>query len=245
MQAEVNKKEMAKKLQAKINEIQGLGKLSSEPAKKGLAPFDAAFPDHVFPTGAIHEFISYEPAEAASTNGFISALVGKFMKTGGLCLWIGSERKVFPSGLKYFGIEPDRIVFINISKLKDVLWTIEEALKCEALTAVVGEIGELSFTDSRRLQLAVEHSGVSGFIHRYRPHTENAVACTTRWRITPLISTPYDGLPGVGHSSWDVQLLKVRNGRPNSWQISWSGGCFLSLVNREFSLSSLLERHTG
>ena len=37
-----------------------------------------------------------------------------------------------------------------------MLWVIEEALKCEGLAAVIGEIKELSFTQSRRLQLAVE-----------------------------------------------------------------------------------------
>lgn len=56
---------------------------------------------------------------------------------------------------------------MDAGKTKDSLWAIEEALKCNALIAVVGEITELTFNDSRRLQLAVEKSHVTGFIHRF------------------------------------------------------------------------------
>ena len=236
---------IARQLQAKINAMQGLGKLSSDPVLTGLSPFAAAFPGNVFPTGAVHEFISYEPADAASTTGFITAVTGKLMKEGGLCLWVGNNRNVFPAGLNYFGLAPDRLVFINAPYSKDALWIIEEALKCEALTAVVSEVRELSFTDSRRLQLAVEHSGVTGFIHRHCPRRENAVACTTRWKITALPSMATDALPGVGHSTWDVQLLKVRNGRPNAWQVSWSAQNFALLTYKKLTIPFINKRQTG
>lgn len=239
------KLEIARQLQAKINAMQGLGKPSSEPVNAGLAPFSAAFPGNIFPTGAIHEFISYELANAASTSGFITAVTSKLIKNGGICLWVTSGRKIFPGGLKHFGLEPDRIIFINAARAKDALWIIEEALKCEALTVVIGEIKELGFTESRRLQLAVEHSGVTGFIHRHCPYRENAVACTTRWKISALPGIAQDDLPGVGHSSWDVELLKVRNGRPHSWQVSWQGKSFMPMDDKHFIVSLLNERHTG
>ncbi len=242
MQAE-EKKRTVKALQAKINAMQKLGKLSNEPVTRGLAPFTNAFPDRIFPTGAIHEFISYAPANAASTSGFITALASKFMKDNGLCLWIGNGRKVFPSALKHFGLQPDRVVFINSTKIKDTLWIIEEALKCEALTAVVSEIKELSFTESRRLQLAVERSGVTGFIHRFCPHAENATACTTRWKITSLPAVVNDDLPGVGFSNWRVELLKVKNGRPVSWEVSFSDGNFQENSERQITLQPNYERN--
>lgn len=244
MKVDLQKREIVKRLQAKINAMQGLEKSAFGLAKTRLTPFDHAFPERVFPRGAIHEFISNEPADAASTSGFITALTGKLMKSGGLCFWISAHRKIFPSGLRHFGIEPDRIIFINTTKQKDLLWIVEEALKCEALTAVVGEIKELGFTESRRLQLAVERSGVTGFIHRYEPRAENAVACTTRWKIRPLPSHSPEGLPGIGYSCWDVQLLKVKNGKPNHWQVSWSNNAFEPIVQRE-EIVPFIERHAG
>ena len=243
MEVRAEKKEIAKQLQAKINAMQGLGRLPFAMSKSAFAPFNTAFPNHVFPIGTLHEFISDEPADAASTSGFMTALIGKFIKTGGLCLWISSERKIFPATLKQFGVEPDRVIFICAPKPKEALWIAEEAMKCEALTAVVGEIKEMSFTVSRRFQLAVERSGVTGFIHRYRPLAENAVACTARWRITPLPSQTDDGLPGMGHSCWNVQLLKVKNGMPDSWQVSWRGDFMPMAVQRH--IIPIVERHAG
>ncbi|NUY81927.1 Error-prone repair protein ImuA [Flavobacterium sp. MAH-1] len=231
MEAEV-KREMARQLQSKIDAMQGLGKRSERQQRNALSPFGSAFPGGVFPMAAIHEFISYEPSDAASTSGFMTALVGKFMQEGSLCLWIGNGTKIYPSGLGHFGLKPDRIVFIDAPTAKLALWIIEEALKCEALSAVVGEIKELGFTESRRLQLAVERSGVPGFIHRYRPQAENIVACTARWKITALPGNTVDGLPGMGHSCWDIQLLKVRNGKPDSWQVSWSGNNFAPIIEK-------------
>lgn len=245
MNPSADKIAVARQLQASINAMQGMGKLTHDNTHEGFAPFTTAFPGNVFPVGAIHECISYELSNAAATTGFIAALAGKLAKEGGLSLWVAGGRKIFPAGLRHFGLEPDRIVFINTTRPKEALWIIEEALKCEALTAVIGEVRELSFSDSRRLQLAVESSGVTGFIHRYCPKAENAVACTTRWKITALPSVITDGLPGVGHSTWDVQLLKVRNGKPNAWQVSWLDNSFEQSAGRRFALPVANERHTG
>lgn len=109
---------------------------------------------------------------------------------------------------------------------REVLWALEEALKCKALAAVVGELREISFTQSRRLQLAVEQSHVTGFLHRYAPRLENTVACVSRWKITSLPSVLDDKLPGVGAPRWNVHLLKARNGKPGSWQVEWTAQGF-------------------
>lgn len=71
-------------------------------------------------------------------------------------LWVSTKRTIFPSTLKAFSIEPSRIIFVDVHKVKDALWVIEEGLKCKSLSAVIGEVGELTFIQSRRLQLAVE-----------------------------------------------------------------------------------------
>lgn len=236
MFAVAQKRQVAQALQAEINRMQGFGKVSEYVQNAGFEPFSGAFPGRCFPTGALHELISYESSDAACTTGFITALAGKFAQKGGLCLWISPGRKVFPTGMAHFGLQPSRVIFINVTKVKEALWVVEEALKCEALSVVVAEIKELGFTESRRFQLAVERSGVTGFIHRFAPKSENATACTARWKITALPGFVSDGLPGVGHSSWQVNLAKVRNGKPASWQISWMGGGF---VQKSETLSGL------
>jgi len=202
----------------------------------GLGPVEAAFPNGVFPIGAIHEFLNEAPEHTAACGGFIAGILTTLMQQGGACLWISVTRNLFPPALKVFGIEPDRIIFIDLKREKDVLWVMEEALKCEGLAAVIAEVKDINLTASRRLQLAVEKSKVTGFILRNDPRKISTTACAARWKITPLPSELETGMPGVGFPRWNVELLKVRNGNPGNWQLEWSAGRFVAItptVNEE------------
>ena len=192
----------------------------------GLGPIKNAFPNSTFPIGAIHEFIAAGVEDTAATGGFVAGIISALMKAAGATIWISASRTVFPPALKSFGIAPDKIIFIDLKKEKEILWAMEEALKCKGLSAVIGEVQELSFTTSRRLQLAVEQSQVTGFILRRNPRSLNTTACITRWKITSLSSELADDMPGVGFPRWNVALLKVRNGKPGSWQIEFAAGRF-------------------
>ena len=148
------------------------------------------------------------------------------MAVGGPVLWISTSRMLFPPALRHFGLQPDQFIFVDLQKEKDVLWAMDEALKCGALSAVVGELQELSFTASRRLQLAVEHSRVTGFVLRRQYRQVNTTACISRWKITPQPSAVIDDLPGLGYPHWKVELLRMRNGRPGVWHVTWENGSF-------------------
>jgi protein ImuA len=121
---------------------------------------------------------------------------------------------------------------------------MDEALKCNALSAVVGETREIDFTSSRRLQLAVEQSQVTGFVLRNTYRTPTTTACVSRWRITPLPSEVEDNLPGIGYPKWRVELLRMRNGKSGSWEIKWMGGRFASAYNSPAS-TQLEQRKAG
>ena len=84
----------------------------------GLGPIDAAFPNECFPTGAIHEFISDGYEESAASGAFITGLLSTLMNDGRASIWIHSTQTVFPPALKSFGIEPDKIIFIQLKKKK-------------------------------------------------------------------------------------------------------------------------------
>lgn len=232
-------------LQKQILDLQGNRPASEQQLKLGLGTLESAFPGNVFPRAAIHELISNSSQQAACTSGFISVILGKLMKHNGVCLWISTKprRAVFAPALKNFGLEPHRILFVDTAKPKQTLWALEEALKCEAVTAVVGELNELDFNESRRLQLAVEQSRVTGFIHRFRPKNINAVACVSRWKISSLPSLAPDGLPGLGYPRWNVQLQKVRNGMPGEWQVQWSPAKGLEYISQTDIAAN--ERQTG
>lgn len=207
--------------------MQGLRPAKSIATDVGLGPICRAFPGGTFPAGAVHEFMSMEVEDTASASGFLMGLLSSLMGSRGTALWIGSSRTIYPPALRMFGIQPDRVVFVDLKKEKDVLWVMDEALKCGALTAVVGEIRDLSFMESRRLQLAVEQSQVTGFLLRRNVKKLNTTACVSRWKITSLPSELIENLPGVGFPMWRVELLRIRNGQPGTWDIKWVNDRFV------------------
>lgn len=222
-------------LQADILRLQGFKTVQNTVLESGLGPLKYAFPNATFPLGAIHEFISAKPEETATTIGFLSGLLNVLLGGNGAVLWISSSRMLFPPALKSFGLSPDQFIFIDVQKEKEALWALDEALKCSALTAVVGELPNMSFTHSRRLQLAVEESQVTGFLLRNQPRAIGTTACVSRWQITPLPSTPIDDLPGIGFPKWRVHLQRIRNGKPGTWDIQWIDGRFIPVYQPSFT----------
>lgn len=246
----LSKKDILTQLEREILPLQGFRPPSPGNAVDiGLGPIEGAFPNGVFPTGAIHEFLSAGAEGAAASGGLIAGLLAGLMRKGGACLWIGAGRTIFPPALKAFGIEADRVIFVDLQREKEVLWTMEEALTCEGLAAVVGEMREIGFIASRRLQLAVEKSRVTGLILRKDLRRPDTIACVARWRVTPLRSELPEGLPGVGFPRWRVELLKVRNGYPGMWEVEWSAGKFRVLAETAMAglvpLSLEQRRKTG
>ncbi len=222
-----NKSDIISRLRREILPLQGICPSTgyrSRPIDMGI--INPSFADQHFPTAAIHEYISTTKEEAACAAGFVSAILSALLHTGGVAIWISASRTIFPPALQSFGIEPDHIIFVDVPHQKELLWVMEEALQCDSLCAVIAEIRELDFTASRRLQLAVEKSRVTGFILRNNPRSINITACVSRWKITPLPSLLENNIPGVGFPRWHVALLKIRNGKPGSWPMEWVDGRF-------------------
>lgn len=215
------KRALFDQLNADINRMQGFKPKGSAVAVPRLATFCEAFPNRIFPAGVIHEMLSPTPETMAATTGFTLALLSTFLNKQSVIVWISTQRKVHAPALRSFDLQPDRILFVDLPHEREALWAMEEALKSAALTAVVGEVQNISFTASRRLQLAVENSQVTGFL-LHRGKQINTTACVSRWRVSSLPSSRIDELPGIGHPQWKVELLRMRNGKPGVWNLGWA-----------------------
>ena len=212
-------------LKKDILPLQGIKSVKPEERNDlGLGPITSAFPNSQFPLGAVHEFCCDQKENTAATAGFISGILSRLMNDTGISIWVRTVKTIFPPALKTFGIDAENIIFIDLKNEKDALWVTEEALRFEGVSAVIAEIKNLDFTASRRLQLAVEQSRVTGFIIRLGTKNINTTACLTRWKISPIKSGFLNDLPGIGFPRWNIELLKVRNGTPGSWQMEWCNG---------------------
>jgi protein ImuA len=195
------------------------------------------FPYGTFPLGAVHEFVTDKPEDLAVSCGFISGLITTFLPTDGIIVWISRRQNIYPPALQTFNITAHKVIFIHPTSEKDTWWCIEEALGCKSISAVVMEMKEVNFTNSRRFQLAVEKSKVTAFILNIKPAPTQNTACVSRWKISSLPSVLEDGMPGVGHPRWKVELQKARNGKSGAWEMEWLNGRFHLVEKQDIILS--------
>jgi protein ImuA len=199
----------------------------------GLAAIDQHLPGHGLMLGALHEFAGegQDLEEGTLPAAAIARLIGRLHGQGGngSVLWIGRRRDLYARALPSQGLDPDRLLHLEVRRNDDALWAIEEALRCTSLSAVVGEVAALNLTQSRRLQLAAEKSGVPALLIRrsarandLKSLSRQPIAAVTRWRIRPAasfgtVAAPHPILPG--QPRWHLDLWRCRGGRPANWLI--------------------------
>jgi protein ImuA len=221
-------------------------------APLGLAALDAALPGGGLPLGALHE-IEGERAEwdDGVTTGFCLALLARLNKAAANArpiLWVSRHSDLYPPALACQGangsLDPGRFLLVRARSDAEVLWALEEGLRCARLAAVVGEVDGLDRLAGRRLQLAAEASrtgtgpestGVTAFaLHRrFRPPRRGraASAALSRWRVTAAPSNDLLGESFLGRPRWRLDLLRCRGAAPGSWQVEWDdAACGVSLA---------------
>ena len=204
-----------------LKRVEGHGRGQSEVLPFGVAAIDTQLPRGGLARAHLHEAI--EGGAASQYAGLATLFVaGILARMQGPVLWCQRGRDLFAPALARVGLHPDRVIFCETWKDRDVLPAMEEGLKCGGLASVVGEVSRLSLNASRRLQLCAGESGVTALIiRRWRNTAEkNAAgepnAAATRWRVSPQPS-PASGFDGLPRQHWQLDLLRVRGGEPHSW----------------------------
>ena len=236
-----SKQQVISKLRQELLQWEGYkAPVAGQRDQLGIGPLEDAFPNRVFPKSCVHELVCASTEQAAASGGLVTGIISLLMRSGGVCVWISRTKRLFAPALAMFGVAPHQVIFISLNKDKETLWVMEEALKCPGLTAVVCELRQMDFKQSRRFQLAVENSRVTGFVLRNSGKLA-ATACASRLQVKSLPSTDLNGLPGLGFLRWQVELLKVRNGQTGSFVLEWQEGHFMPVA--EIAVSA--ERQVG
>lgn len=224
-------------LRNSIAAIEGLS-LNEEDQKRDVLSFgnpliDMGLPWSGLPLGCLHEISGQGASGFASASGLVCALLGRLGRHVNYLskeigpadiniLWCLQTHEISELGYPYMpgvfalGIDPIHIVVTRGKNDTDVLWAMEESLRIPSIMAVVGELGNVSLTHSRRLQLAAESSGVTAFILRYSGDT-SVSAAVTRWLIAPQ--------PSVAATErfirWQLELWRCRGGMSKKWLVEW------------------------
>ena len=183
--------------------------------------------------GALHEISPAAPLQGGAATGFAVALAARALRERGQAVWIQPDFTVTEAGALYglgfdlMGLLMERVIILRVPHPRDVLWAMEEALKCRAVDVVVAEFAnEADLTATRRLALAARAGGGLGLIlhanatSRSQPFCHHPTAATTRWEVASARGAR-DRFGGLGPITFWLSLVKNRRGRTGQWRLSW------------------------
>ncbi len=145
-------------------------------------------------------------------------------------LWIAEDLSLAENGVPYgpgldeTGISPERLITIAAARCRDVLWTMEEALRCRAIGVAIGEIRapDIDQVATRRLSHAAAAGGTLGLLLRTTPD-EGPSAAATRWIIGAAPSSEQGGRRrAIGPPRLSARLVRNRRGHLGAWIVEWN-----------------------
>jgi protein ImuA len=185
--------------------------------------------------GALHEIAAARETETAAATGFALALAARSNGSalaGKSTLWIAEDLSLaedgalYGPGLEENGNAPEHLVTVAAAHRRDVLWAMEEALRCRAVGVVIGELRarDIDPVATRRLSLAAAAGNTLGLILRTTPDDAPSAAAT-RWIIGSAPSLPLaaNGDPhGIGPPRLAIRLIRNRRGHLGAWIVEWN-----------------------
>ena len=163
--------------------------------------------------------------EGAAT-GFLLALGARLLaQQQGTLLWVSRADDLYAPAAAVAGVPPSRLLRVRARRQEDLLWALEQGLKCSDLVGVVGEVAGIDPVAARRLQLAAETAGRPCFLLQRCGRSERPTAgspAVTRWRIGALPSDPTLPRGLVGEPRWRLELLRCRGGQPADFEVEWN-----------------------
>lgn len=174
-------------------------------------------------THTLSETFPNAPTDASAV-GFV---LSRLPRTNAPVLWVQDRLSRKEAGRPMLaGLPADRpIIMVDLSRASDVLWAMEDGLRCRSLAAVIGEVwGDppaLDFTATKRLAMRAEAADVACWLIR-RAASPDLSAARDRWRIASLPSAPnpHDA-QAPGAPRWALDLFRSRRGKPGQWVASY------------------------
>lgn len=217
-------------LRAKIAALKAGGREDSESLPLGDSRIDGRLPGGGLPLGRWHEIVSEGmEAETGACAAAFTALLAAPLARRGEGVWIVRRDDLYAPGLAGLGFPADRLIQVCARDEAEVLAVMEDALVTAGVCAVFAEVETVGLVAGRRLQLACEKRGGTGFVLRRRPFGGDRAgeaagsAAATRWRIGPEPSQPAAGEPGLGAPRWRVVLERCRGGRTGEFVFEAAG----------------------
>jgi protein ImuA len=161
-------------------------------------------------------------------------------------IWIAEDLSLVENGALYgpaldgIGIAPEQLITVAAARTRDVLWAMEEALRCRAVGMVIGEMRPRGIDQvaTRRLALAAAAGSALGLI-LYTAPDDAPSAAVTRWIIGAASSLNVERGHGIGPPRLLAHLVRNRRGPLGTWIVEWNS------VEQRFELATHSEPMAG
>ena len=167
--------------------------------------------DKLLPRGglrrdAITEWVGDSESSGAASLSLIAAanLLNISVKSGPLVVVCG-ESGFYPPAAISLGLPVDRIIWVRPERHADLVWAIDQALRCEPVAAVWAYAGvHLDDRDARRFQLASEAGKTAGLLVRPTASRGRPSFAEVRFHVKHLATAsthdPFDSVVSSGGS---------------------------------------------
>jgi hypothetical protein len=108
----------------------------------------------------------------------------------------------FAPALSQHGLRLERVLVIQAQQAEDILWAVEQSLRCRSFGAVLAWPVTIRDREIRRLQLAAEAGGSTGFLYRSVDAARESSPAALRLKLQRAASNVLQ-----------IDVLKCRGGR--------------------------------
>lgn len=190
----------------------------------GYPGLDKLLPESGLPSGSVIEWVHDGPGLHSATLALHCA--AGFLKKPGVLAVVDAQNDFHPMSLHHLGIPMPRLLVVrpclnhqtcgepSQAQKSETLWTLEQLARCSGVRVVMAWIDHLSSTAQRRLQLAVEKSGVTVFLMRSSIALQQTSWADLRFHVQSVPQPEADVnefLTPSKYSRLSVQLVRSKN----------------------------------
>jgi protein ImuA len=193
--------EMVEQLRGRIRSVEksrrGVGDAG---VSTGWPPLDALLPGGGLRRGSLVEWLAAGPGSGAALLAWGAAQ--QAAQEGGAIVVLDRRREVYPPALAAWGVELERVIFVQPQNARDEGWAWDQALRCPGVAAVWGWVDQVDGRLFRRWQLSAEAGGCLGLLIRPGGVRTQPTWADVRWWVEPQNAS--------AGRRWRVDLLRCR-----------------------------------
>jgi protein ImuA len=193
-------------LRRQIARLEGVHRpVRPEGISSGCTPLDRLLPGGGFHRGTLVEWLSAADGSGAESLAIVAAR--EACREGGVVVVLDPRREFYPPAVARAGIAPQCLLVVQPATEADNHWTLDQALRCAGVAALLAWPDRLDGRTFRRLQLAAEEGGGLGLLLRTQ-----AAQAEPSWADVRLMVEPLPAAETSRGRRLRIDLLRCRHG---------------------------------